>query len=264
MKAYIEGIGVYAQGLQGWRDAQAVMRGERTRGAQPLARYKPALLPANERRRATDIVRIAFGACEDAIGERTGEARQLAAVFASSGGDYAVHDRICRTLLDDEPMVSPTLFHNSVHNAAAGYWSIATGAMAPSVSLSAFDDSVAAGLLEAMPLLEQDGLPCLLVCADCEVAGPMRRCRPIEESFACALWLAPERSANALASIEVTLHPQNTAETACGDPGLERLRRNNPAARILPLLHLLASGGHGEVRLARSAGGSVRIDLGAT
>ena len=46
--------------------------------------------------------------------------------------------------------ISPTRFHNSVHNAAAGYWGIATGATAAANALCAYDASFGAGLLEAL------------------------------------------------------------------------------------------------------------------
>ena len=36
-----------------------------------------------------------------------------------------IHE-ICEALATDEREVSPTRFHNSVHNASAGYWGIAT------------------------------------------------------------------------------------------------------------------------------------------
>ena len=73
-------------------------------------------------------------------------------VFASSGGDSEVLDKICTALtLPDRP-VSPTQFHHSVHNTPAGYWSIATGCTQPSLSLSAYDSSFSAGLLEAAAL----------------------------------------------------------------------------------------------------------------
>jgi hypothetical protein len=49
-----------------------------------------------------------------------------------------------------EKMVSPTLFHNSVHNTPAGYFSIATGIQTASVSLSAGDNTFSAGLIEAL------------------------------------------------------------------------------------------------------------------
>ena len=47
-------------------------------------------------------------------------------VFTSSSGDGDNVHEICETLAAADRQVSPTRFHNSVHNAPAGYWSIAT------------------------------------------------------------------------------------------------------------------------------------------
>ena len=56
--------------------------------------------------------------------------RHFAAVFSSSSGDGQNCHESVRSARVSDRRVSPTRFHNSVHNAAAGYWSIATGAKA--------------------------------------------------------------------------------------------------------------------------------------
>ena len=55
----------------------------------------------------------------------------LPSVFASTHGDLAITDYMCETLATDPTAVSPTKFHNSVHNAAAGYWTIGAGCVRP-------------------------------------------------------------------------------------------------------------------------------------
>ncbi len=49
----------------------------------------------------------------------------MPAVFACSGGDTDVINRLCSALMLPGCPVSPQQFVNSVHNAPAGYWSIA-------------------------------------------------------------------------------------------------------------------------------------------
>jgi len=49
------------------------------------------------------------------------EPATLPSVFASSGGDGHNCHEICQALSLEERLISPTRFHNSVHNAAAGY-----------------------------------------------------------------------------------------------------------------------------------------------
>tara|TARA_R110000823_G_scaffold171736_9_gene304194 strand:+ start:31705 stop:32505 length:801 start_codon:yes stop_codon:yes gene_type:complete len=261
-EVYLEAVGLSGPGLAGWEVSQPVLRGEQSWQDQVLPRYKPALLAANERRRATASVRMAFGACEDAVGDRLEEARELASVFVSSGGDYNTHDQICRGLLTEPVMLSPTQFHNSVHNAPAGYWSIATGSSAPSVSLSAFDYGISAGLMEALPLVALEQQSALLVFFDVAPCAPMNQVRAVTRSFATALWLTPARSANSLASLRLGLRGEaQYPETPASAASLETLRLANPAARILPLLERLALGQGATLVFATSAGQSLLLQL---
>ncbi|MFK7978149.1 MAG: beta-ketoacyl synthase chain length factor [Halioglobus sp.] len=261
LQAYIESVGLFAPGLVGWHSSAEVLRGEQAYEYAEAPKYKPALLSGNERRRATTSVRIAFGACEDAIGSREDEATQLAAVFASSGGDYAIHDQICKGLLREEPVVSPTQFHNSVHNAAGGYWGIASNSKAPSTSLSAYDHSVSAGLLEALPIVALEEHATLLVLSDCAVVQPMHQNRDINDPFAAALWLTPRRTSTSMACLTLTLddnaHPPS--EMVC--KALEPLRKNNPAAQILPLLEGIAAKRSEAYHFATATTQSVTLQL---
>ena len=61
-------------------------------------------------------------------------APDAAVVFASGDADGENLHHILESLATPEHEVSPTRFHNSVHNAAAGYWNIATGARTPAHS----------------------------------------------------------------------------------------------------------------------------------
>src|SRR3546814_3866786 len=72
----------------------------------------------------------------------------LPSVFASTHGDLPIMDYMCATLASEPRTISPTKFHNSVHNAAAGYWTIGSGCMHASTAVSAFDASFAQGLVE--------------------------------------------------------------------------------------------------------------------
>src|SRR3546814_13168726 len=72
--------------------ARGMLRGEATFQPEPLAPYAPPLLPPNERRRATPVVRQAFRVAEEAIAGR--DAGDLATVFAGSDADMAILPRI--------------------------------------------------------------------------------------------------------------------------------------------------------------------------
>jgi hypothetical protein len=72
--------------------------------------------------------------------------------------------------------------------------------------------------------------------------------RPIETSFGVGLVLSPVPSQRAIAELTVRITSAGQA-SQCSDPGLEALRRGNPAARSLPLLAMLAAPLPGLVRL---------------
>ncbi len=238
-----------AIGLAGWPASAAVLQGQAAYEPTPLEKYKPELLPANERRRATELVRMAFRVGEELMSATTIPMADCASVFASSGGDYPIIDQICRSLCESERLVSPTQFHNSVHNSAAGYWSIATGSRQPSTSLSAYDDSFAVGLLEAMCLCQQEQLPTLLVVYDIQPPYPLSGKRLIPAEFGVALLLTPTASEHSLAHLQLIPNNALAADTPA-QPALEALRLANPAARSLPLLELIAQGRAGSLAFA--------------
>ena len=102
-------------------------------------REKAQLMSASEIDRT--LVRLAH----EVLG-KSADLAQLATVFSSTAGDCDNSHVILETLASADRALSPTRFANSVHNAAAGYWSIATGAKAESTVLCAFDASFGAGL----------------------------------------------------------------------------------------------------------------------
>lgn len=240
LRVRVAGIGIAGPGLSDWSQAAAILRGEQAYQPEPWPRYKPERLPANERRRATSLVRLAFQACEEAIANEAIEASALASVFASSGGDMDISTRICEMLAQGQTALSPTQFHNSVHNAAAGYWSIATEARGPSCSLSGHDGTAAAGLLEAASLVVHEQQPTLLAVYDIPTPAPLHAKRPIDDPLAWALVLLPaEQTQGTELCIDCTPHDTDIATTALPEQ-LKPLQAAHPAGRGLPLLQLLA------------------------
>ena len=238
LSAYIEGIGLLGPGFANWTDSRAVLAGSQP--YQPLKTVLPAptLLPAAERRRSGALIKLTLATGLEAIIHSGLEASTLPTVFASSGGDGENCHAICEVLASDDRQISPTRFHNSVHNTASGYWSIATGAMAPSSVLATYDASFGAGLLEALAQAVVDDTRVVLLACDTAYPEPLRATRPIPDSFGIALVLAPQRSAQALARITVTL--TGAPADRLDDPALEELRLAIPAARGLPLLRAIA------------------------
>lgn len=248
LEAYVRGIGLLAPGLADWPRGAAVLRGEQSHASAPIELPPPAALPSAERRRTGATVRLALAAGLEALDGCGLEGAGLATVFTSSGGDGAICHEICSALATPERQISPTRFHNSVHNAASGYWSIALGATASSTALAAYDGSFAAGLLEALCQLGATGGPVLLVAYETDYPEPLRTARPIAAPFATALLLATEPGTRTAAHLQASLTTQ-PADTL-SEPSLEALRTGVPAARALPLLE----------RIARNAGGRVVLD----
>lgn len=233
---YIDGVGIWSHGLADWAQAQAVLRGEQPFAPVVVPVPVPEVLHAAERRRAPTTVRMALHVASAACVAAQADARQLPSVFASSHGDSEISDYMCAELMRPAAALSPTRFHNSVHNAASGYWTIGIGCMRPANAISAGWNSFAAGLMEAMALSADSGDCTLLVAYDIAAPQRLRQICPIEAHFALALVLNPRRSAAALA----TLSPEACDIAASMPQFVQGLMRANPAAQGLPLLHALA------------------------
>lgn len=241
LTAYIEGIGLLGPGLHNWPAARRVLVGDAAYASQPTDLPPAASLPPSERRRASRATKLALAIGHEAIAAARLDPATLATVFSSSAGDgYNCHE-ICQALASNDRQLSPTRFHNSVHNAPAGYWSIASGAMASSSVIGAYDASFGAGLLEALAQVAADNTRCVLISYDTDYPEPLRAVRPVPDAFGVALVLAPQPSAQALARIAVSFTEAASARIA--DETLDCLRQSIPAARSLTLLQTIARGG---------------------
>jgi hypothetical protein len=216
-------------------------------------------LPPPERRRVGLAVKVALAVAQEAIAAAQSDARQLAAVFSSSGADGDNCDAICQVLASEDRHISPTRFHNSVHNASAGYWGIACGAMTPATVLCAYDGSFGAGLLEALTQVTVDGVGAVLVTYDAPHPQPLHAKRPLPAAFGLALALMPQQGPHSLARLCIDLVEGPVDLVA--NPDLEDLRRQIPSARGLPLLQALARGTGGRVILEYLEPLSLAVDV---
>ncbi|MFC5570367.1 beta-ketoacyl synthase chain length factor [Lysobacter yangpyeongensis] len=242
LHATVEGIGFWAPGLPSWEAAVAFVR-EGALVADAPARPSPQLLAPNERRRAPETVAVALEVALAACAAAGREPVALPSVFASTHGDLAITDYMCATLASDPRSISPTRFHNSVHNAAAGYWTIGTGAMQPATAISAYDASFAQGLIEALAQLVAGAEAVLLVAYDSQATGPVAGVSPSRGLLGGALVLSRHECAGAPV-LEAALHDHETAAEAAGP--LARHAAGNAMAPMLPLFDALArNGGRG-------------------
>lgn len=244
LRVFIQGVGLVGPGLASWAASHEVLTGARPCVASPTLLPPPARLPPAERRRAGAAIKLALAVADEAVAQAALDPRHLATVFSSSSGEGTHCHALCETLATTAPMVSPTRFTNSVHNAAAGCWHIAVASRAPSTSLCAFDASFAAGLLEAASLVLHLRAPVLLVCSDSPYPEPLHAKRPLPDHFGVALVLAPEADAASFAALDIGLAARTDAgvPTPCDGSRLEALRVAIPAAASLPLLQALARG----------------------
>ena len=239
LSATIEGIGFWSRGLPSW-DAACRFATDGDLSEAAPNRPAPELLAPNERRRAPDTVAVALEVALAACHAAGRNPKTLPSVFASTHGELAITDYICATLADQPQAVSPTRFHNSVHNAAAGYWTIGTGAMQPATAISAFDASFAQGLLEALVQLATGSEVVLLVGYDAATTGPLAAVSRSEGLLGGALVLSRTPRAGA-PRLRVELVD---GEVGDGDRGpLAGHAAGNAMAPMLPLFDALAAAG---------------------
>lgn len=251
----VRGLGLTGPGLADWASGAILLRGPDAWSRAATVITAPTLLPPAERRRAGAVVKVSLVVALEACTQAGVEPGTLATVFSSSSGDGANCHALCEALAQAERAVSPTRFTNSVHNASAGYWHIATANRQPSTSLCAYDASFAAGLLEAAAQCRDTGRAVLLVVSDVPYPEPLLGARPIADSFGIAMVLSPTDAHGAIATLRIrTVADPSTKDTLCADAGLDAVRRGIPAARSLPLLERLAGWAGGE-------GGAVTVNV---
>ena len=242
LTVFVDGIGLLGPGLSNWVQGRQHLDGSLPYQAGLCILPLPMALPPAERRRAGAVVKVSLAVAQEAVAASGLQASALPSVFSSSSGDGINCHEICAALASNDRLISPTRFHNSVHNAASGYWSISTGAMCSSSVLCAFDGSFAAGLLEAMTQAVVDDSAVLLVAYDTDYPEPLYSKRPVPDTLGVALVLSPWRNAHSVARI--TLQGTSFLTSAAADTmieaALELLRQAIPAARALPLLQAIA------------------------
>ena len=241
MRVYVRGIGLMGPGLSGWRESAAILAGLAPYHATEMPRPIPGILPATERRRSTQAIRLSAQVAQEALKQSQLPASDITTIFASSSGDSEVLHHLCVSLATQERFVSPTHFHHSVHNAAAGYWHIAVGSQASSTSLSSYDASFCGGLLEAAVQVCVERSPVMLVAYDTPAPRPLHDARPLTAPFGMAIILTGNRMEQTVAQLDIHLPGGLTGcATFMDNAELENLRNGNPAARGLPLLKALA------------------------
>ena len=237
LSAGIAGIGFWASGLPSWQAACGYATGAALPADAP-SRPSPQLLAPNERRRAPETVAVALEVALAACNAAGRDPATLSSVFASTHGDLNITDYMCEVLASEPHSLSPTRFHNSVHNAAAGYWTIGAGAMASATAISAYDASFAQGLLEALAQLATGTDAVLLVACDGHASGPVARVSPSVGLLGAALLLVRD-PAPGMPRLQVAMEEGSNDNGSVGGP-LSLLLAGNAMTPMLPLFEALA------------------------
>lgn len=264
----ILGAGAWGPGFANWQELKERLSAPVDEAPQPSP-PKPAVIPANERRRAPLLVRIAVEVSSQALQQSALAAQDVACVFGSGLGDTEITDYMCRQLATEEKLLSPTKFHNSVHNAAAGYWTISSHCMRAANSIAGFEHTAGLAVFEAMSHALSHNEPVLITLFDIAAQGLFADLFDCEQGFAAALIIAPPecpvaQSSAQIASASIELRGEQ-APSQCHAQWLKNLQQGNPAAALLPVFEAIYERELGRstaaVTLGLSANSSLQIVL---
>lgn len=265
----ITGVGVWTRGLYAWDDFLRGMTDGFAAVGGDFVPPKPQAIPARERRRAGLTINLAVEVTHQACAMAGADPSTVASVFTSAMGDTDITDYLCRKLAADEMLLSPTQFHNSVHNAPSGYWSISASNRQPSSFAGGFRDSFAGGLLEAAACAGAERLPVVLTAYDIANRAPFGDVLPISESLALALLMVPGSQAGGW-PLEVSVEAGSRAAPSARHEVLRRLADANPIGTGLTLLEAMAERGSADPACADThlhwpagSGSTLHVRVGA-
>lgn len=262
-EVFIAGIGILGPGMKGWLKSAPILRGQSPYFEEAIELDAPTILTGRERRRSSPTVRLALNVAQEAVNQAGIPADEIAAVFGSSVGSGLEVHQILDALTKPGMPVSPTQFHNSVHNSAVGYWCIATSCHQASTSIGCYDYTFPAALLKAAAQTVTEDRPVVLSVFDCPFPEPLNQKRPIVSPFGVSLVLTPGAGPASLAKLSVSWRHSASTEIASAPtvPELHALWLGNPAGRAIPLFEALAIGEPAVVDLHYPDDGLLLLEL---
>ncbi len=232
MKIAIAGIGLWTRGLTSVAEfVVAQQDGFASLDDATFAAPRPAAMPSRERRRAGLAINLAVEVAHQACHVAGADKATIPSVFASALGDSATTDYMCRKLAGADKLLSPTRFHNSVHNAPSGHWTISAANRAPSTFVGGFLHSFGAALFEAASQAMEASGPVLLVASDIATAPPLSDVVDIRESLGVAFVIEPAGDGNNLRLLADAAEPPLPRAVA-----LSTLAEANPMGCALALV----------------------------
>ncbi len=261
----ILGVGAWGANFRNSADLRALLEGQLLDddGAKGP---KPEVIPANERRRAPLPVRLAVESSWQACQNASIDPSTLGSVFVSGLGDTQLIVYMCKVLAGENKALSPTKFHNSVHNAAAGYWTISTKCMQAANSIAGFEESVSLTLLESLVQANIEQRPILMTFYDAPVSPVLKPLLKNDHSFAVSMILSPISSdspTNNRFSASLKQGAHNGWPKHSWPEPLNTCYSTNPVARILPLTELVLTNKNAAVTMPLSEETSLLIESNA-
>lgn len=163
---YVRGLGLWTPGFSG---TQAWC--EENRNPEAM-KPEATLLKGPLKRRSTAVTRMAVEAFTQAATQANCDPASVPTIWATAHGEHSTAIHLLEMMHKGDGKLSPTHFHNSVHNTPGGYASIATRNVAPSTTLTGGSELVSAALFEAICLVDSLQCDIVLVFADEALKAP--------------------------------------------------------------------------------------------
>ncbi len=238
LTAYLRGVGLWTPeyaNFEAWVAARQpeslAVSATQDRAARPPAN----LLHPRLRRRTSVLTRASVTALEAAAGQGGVGLDAVRFVLVSSFGEIETTVELLAQLAEPQGPVSPTKFHNSVHNTATGYMSIASGNHREATALAGGPHNLEIATLELLAGLAIDGGDAVLIVAEELLPEPFAR-PDADPTFAVALHFGAEPARSSHPSsldLRARLDPVPGAEAA------EGLQAAGLPSMVSPMVELL-------------------------
>jgi hypothetical protein len=248
----LAGVGIWSERFASWDQFSAVIRGE---SVDMTSQAQAKLIPPRDRRRAPTFVRMAVEVMDQACRMGRVDPSSVATVFGSSLGDLEITDYMCSALAREPLSMSPTRFHNSVHNACAGYWSIATGSHWPANAISAYDHSSAVALLEGAVLVIEERIPVVVTFQEARATHTFESIFPSRRPLSIAMLLTQTSVCERpLGTLSLALERDSTSTGLPVTPRLPEFAGNFTASMLDMLIAAAERSDYsGSFRISRSS-----------
>jgi hypothetical protein len=239
MKIYINALSLITSGMSNNEEVVPFLTGVKNLQNEAFPKLTLDMLPINERRRTTLLIKLALNTAKTLlIDNNIKKATQL--VFASSDSDMEITHKLCQSLAQEDKVISPTQFHNSVHNAPAGYFTIAKNIHTNATSISSGNETFGVGLLEAIVQTISEKMQTLLVAYDMKAPEPLNQKRNFKYSVGIGLKLSLKKEPDNIGNIQFEIVSfESKKKNFCQNESLEKVRYGNPIGEGLPLLEAL-------------------------